>query len=113
VNLREFFRLTLAGLISGKGFSGGGHRDRIGACDEYIHGSHIDGIINFLRVGVLSGIKNCLAPQKIHQNDSTNLTISIISIRATDSLAFSRTELFSQDEENERHDGNRGRRRPR
>jgi hypothetical protein len=47
--------------------------------------------------------KSSVSPQKIQQNDSTNLTMSFVCIHVTDSVAFSRTEPLSLGEETERH----------
>jgi hypothetical protein len=43
--------------------------------------------------------------QKTHQNDSTNLTMSIVCIHVPYSVAFSNPEPLSLLEENERHEG--------
>jgi hypothetical protein len=57
--------------------------------------------------------KSSIPPQKINQNDSTNLTLSIVCIHLTEAVALSPTEPLSLGDESERRDGDRIRRRRR
>jgi hypothetical protein len=57
--------------------------------------------------------KSSITPQNSHQNNSTNLTMSIVCIYVTDSVAFNTPEPLSLREESEPHDGDGIRRRRR
>jgi hypothetical protein len=56
--------------------------------------------LSIWRYGCIS--KSHIPHQQSHQNDSTNLTMSIVCIHVTDSVAFRTTEPLSVAEESER-----------
>jgi hypothetical protein len=68
------------------------------AVGEYTHGPPVDVIVDFVRAGVCPVSERSTPRRKIHQTDSTNLIMSIMSIHATNSGAFHTTESLSQDE---------------
>jgi hypothetical protein len=63
-NFASFFSQTMAGLISRERFHGDGNPNRTGPVAEDIHGPHVDGVVNFVWVGVPLRLKESHAASK-------------------------------------------------